>query len=134
MNRQDEKQLLRILRESYVLDMYVVREPKPFSTAFHREFQILIPEFDGHTGRIADVSWLKPKPPKRPEPKALEADRTFNFAVLDIAGKVAVCKVEAIRSGHLQYTDYVTFTKIDREWKVVAKAFHHHLPSSPETS
>ncbi|MFC2094855.1 nuclear transport factor 2 family protein [Candidatus Bipolaricaulota bacterium] len=133
MNRQDEKQLLRILKESYVLDMYVSQETKHFSPDFHREFQILVPEFDGSTGRIADVVWLKPDPTERPDPKALETDMTFNLSVLDITGKVAVCKVEAFRNVRLQYTDYVVFTRIDREWKVVAKAFHYHLSSSSDT-
>lgn len=134
MSRQDERQLLRILRESYVLDMYASPESKHFSPAFHPEFLILLPEFDGRTGRITDVGWLKPEPSQRPQPKALEPKRTFNLSVLDITGKVAVCKVEAFRDDHLQYTDYVTFTKIGREWKVVAKAFHHHLPSAQRDS
>ena len=48
--------------------------------------------------------------------------------VLDITGKVAVCKVEAIREGRLCYTDYVTFVRIGRTWKIVSKAFHRHAP------
>ena len=134
MNLQDEKQLLRILQESYVLDMYVSQVPKLHESVFHPEFQMLIPEFDGRTGQISDVRWLKAAAMRRSEPKALNDETKFNTSVLDITGKVAVCKVEAFRNGHLQYSDYVTFSKIGREWKVVAKAFHHHLPASVETS
>jgi hypothetical protein len=110
--------------------MYVGRGAALPSSVFHPQFQILIPQLDGRTGRVSNVNWLKPDPAHRSDPKAIESRRTFNLSVLDITGKVAVCKVEALREGHLEYTDYVTFTKIEREWKVVAKVFHHHLASS----
>jgi hypothetical protein len=90
----------------------------------------LIPQFDGRTGEISSVDWFRPDPAHRSDPKAIESRRTFNLSVLDITGKVAVCKVEAFREGHLEYTDYVTFVRIEREWKVVAKVFHHHLASA----
>jgi len=127
VSERDKRQLLRILQESYVLDMYVAHAGEKTSSDFHPEFQIVIPAFDGRSGQIIDVSWLKPDPSDRPPPKGIRPDQRFNTMVLDITGKVAVCKVEAIRDGRLRYTDYVTFVKIDREWKIVAKAFHRHV-------
>jgi hypothetical protein len=127
VSEKDERQLLQILEESYVLDMYVGHDSKRMGSDFHREFRILIPSFDGRSGRVTDVAWVKPDPDDPPPPKGLQPDQRFNMTVLDITGKVAVCKVEAFRSGRLRYTDYVTFTKIDGEWKIVAKAFHRHF-------
>lgn len=127
MSEKDKRQLLRILEESYVLDMYVQHEGRRMSPDFHPAFQILIPAFDGRTGQVTDVSWLAPDADHRPPPKGLQPDQRFNMTVLDITGKVAVCKVEAFREGRLRYTDYVTFTKIDHEWKIVSKAFHRHF-------
>ena len=127
MSEKDKRQLLRILHESYVLDMYVAHDAKTMSSDFHREFQILMPAFDGRSGHVTDVSWMKPDPSHRPPPKGLQPDHRFNMTILDITGKVAICKVEAFQDGRLRYTDYVTFTKIDREWKIVSKAFHRHF-------
>jgi len=36
--------------------------------------------------------------------------------------------VEAIREERLAYTDYVTFVRVGREWKIVSKVFHRHSP------
>jgi len=69
---------------------------------------------------------MKPDPEQPPPPKRLQQDQRFNMSVLDITGKVAVGKVEAIRDGRLAYTDYVTFVKVDREWRIVSKVFHRH--------
>jgi len=126
MSEKDRRQLLRMLEESYVLDMYVPHGASAMSSDFHPEFRILIPSFDGRSGQITDVAWLKPNPSRSPSPKGIQPDQRFTMAVLDITGKVAVGKVEAIRDGRLQYTDYVTFVKIDHEWKIVSKAFHQH--------
>lgn len=126
MSQQDEKKLLRILRESYVLDMYAARGPRLADSAFHPQFQILIPAFDGRTGRITDVGWMRPDPAARSEPKGAAPERTFEVAVLDITGKVAVCKVQVFRQRRLEYTDLVTFVRIGQDWRIVAKAFHRH--------
>jgi len=130
MSEKDRRQLLRMLEESYVLDMYVPSDVNRMSSDFHPEFRILMPSFDGRSGEVTDVAWLRPDPNHRPPPKGLQPNQRFNMSVLDITGKVAVCKVEVIRHGRLQYTDYVTFVKVDHEWKIIAKAFHRHSPGS----
>jgi len=132
MSEKDRRQLLRILEDSYVLDMYVGRVKKNVSPHFHAAFQILLPSFDGRSGQITDAEWWKPDLSDTPPPKAIQPDQHFNCSVLDITGKAAVCKVEAIRDGRLRYTDYVTFLKINREWKVVGKVFHQHF--APDNS
>jgi len=106
--------------------MYAGGGPGPLRSAFHPQFQILIPAFDGRTGQINDVRWIQPGPKQHAEPKAAAPNRSFEVSVLDITGKVAVCKVQAVRDGRLEYTDYVTLTKINQDWKVVSKVFHRH--------
>ena len=127
MSEKDKRQLLRILEESYVLDMYVAHDREGMSPDFHHEFQILIPAFDGRSGHITDVSWMAPDPEQPPPPKRLQPNQRFNTSVLDITAKVAICKVEAIRDGRLRYTDYVSFVKVNREWRIVSKVFHRHF-------
>jgi len=127
MLERDKNQLLRILEESYVLDMYTPREDGPMSDDFHAEFRMLIPSFDGRTGEITELEWQKPDAfASPPQPRGRQPNQRFTMEVLDITGKVAVCKVEAIREGRLCYTDYVTFVRIGRTWKIVSKAFHRH--------
>ena len=127
MSEKDKRQLLQILEESYVLDMYVGHQNEDVSPVYHGAFQILLPAFDGRSGRITDAEWWRPDLSDPPPPKAIEPDQRFNCSVLDITGKAAVCKVEAIRDGRLRYTDYVTFLKVGDDWKAVAKVFHLSL-------
>ena len=133
MNRHDQQQILRILRETYVNDMYVPQKRTAFSPEFHPAFQILVSELDGRTGKITDVHWLRPDLSHAPDPKAIRTETTFEIAVLDITGKAGVGKVETSMGGHLKYTDYVLFTKGGGGWKVVGKIFHQHLPGADAT-
>ena len=109
--------------------MYVGHDREGINPDFHHEFQILIPAFDGRSGQITDAEWWKPDLSDRPPPKAIHPDQRFACSVLDITGKVAICKVEAIRDGRLRYTDYVSFVKVNREWRIVSKVFHRHFTS-----
>jgi hypothetical protein len=127
MNASDEKKILRILREAYTLNMYMGAEGPKLADEFHPEFQILVPELDGGTGEVADVRWFRPTPQQRPRHRALGREATFDCAVLDITGKVAVGKVEVRREGRLACTDYVFLCRVAREWRVVGKIFHQHL-------
>ena len=128
MSQRAERRILRIIEETYVQDMYVPRVRTSFSPEFHRNFRMLVPEFDGQTGQIADVDWVAPDAGHRPNPKAIEASTEFDISVLDVTGKVGIGKVEVHRDGCLIYTDYVIFCKVAGEWKVVGKAFHPHNP------
>ena len=128
MSEHAERRIRRILEETYVQDMYVPRGRTTFSPEFHRSFRMLVPEFDGQTGRIADVDWVAPGAERRADPKAIEASTEFDISILDVTGKVGIGKVEVHRDGRLIYTDYVIFCKVAGEWKVVGKAFHPHNP------
>ena len=52
MSQRAERRILRIIEETYVQDMYVPRVRTSFSPEFHRNFRMLVPEFDGQTGQI----------------------------------------------------------------------------------
>jgi hypothetical protein len=131
VNRRDERLIRRILEETYVNDMYVPKGRPSFSPVFHGDFRMLLPEYDGQTGRIRDVKWVRPDPSHRPNPKAIESKTRFEVSVLDITGKVGIGKVEVHRDGRLKYTDYVVFCKVEGEWRVVGKAFHPHGVTGP---
>ncbi len=46
--------------------------------------------------------------------------------ILDLEGTVASARVILEDGGTVIYTDLHHLIKIDREWKIVSKMFHHH--------
>jgi len=133
MSASDERKLLRILREAYTQSMYTGPEGPKLADEFHPDFQILVPELDGRTGEIADVEWIRPALSHRQRGKTVgKKELTFDCRVLDITGKIAVAKVEAHRGDRLVCTDYVLFSRLGREWRVVGKTFHQHAVASQD--
>ncbi|RSC93713.1 nuclear transport factor 2 family protein [Tenacibaculum singaporense] len=51
---------------------------------------------------------------------------TFNMKIVgvDIMGKIAMAKLHVPMLGY-NYYDYLSLTKIENEWKIVAKVFTH---------
>jgi hypothetical protein len=131
MDRREERRILRILEDTYGYAMYVRKDRSEIPAEFHRSFQVLIPVLDGESGRILDADWRDVGSRSRWNPKAIERETTFDYAVVDITGKAAVGKVGVRFDGRLTYTDYVFFTKIDGEWRMVGKMFHTHTPRNP---
>ena len=57
------------------------------------------------------------------KPSADEAKRKRRIVMTDVAGDVAVAKVELDYPGTF-FTDYFTLAKLNGEWKIIHKTFH----------
>lgn len=55
-----------------------------------------------------------------------EAGEAFDMAIIavDVTGWVAVVKVADLYHG-LRFTDFLSLARIDGEWVIVSKVFHH---------
>ncbi len=54
------------------------------------------------------------------------ADLQARVASIDLAGTVAVVRLELTNLKGARYTDMFTLLKIDGEWKILSKVFHLH--------
>ncbi len=81
-------------------------------------------------GDIKGVDYLKSKSAyiegvqNRQSPKSLGEEFRMSIIGLDVLGKVAMAKLHVPFSGY-NYYDYLSFSKIAGEWKIVNKVFTH---------
>jgi hypothetical protein len=54
------------------------------------------------------------------------AELQAEIASIDLAGTVAIVRLELTNLNDARYTDMFTLLEIDGEWKIVSKVFHLH--------
>ncbi len=54
------------------------------------------------------------------------AELQARVASIDLAGTVAIVRVELTNLNGARYTDMFTLLKVDGEWKIMSKVFHLH--------
>jgi len=90
--------------------------------AFHPEAYLF-----GYLGKdfmhISAKDWFKAVD-NRPIPFIEGEEYDMKIVSMDVTGEVATVKVADLYMG-LQFTDYLTLSKIDGNWVIVNKAFHH---------
>lgn len=88
--------------------------------AFHEGatiFGYLGPDFIG--GPIQGLfDWVDQNPPA--------SGLRGSIAALDVAGTVALVRLELDDWGGHRFTDIFTLLKVDGEWKIISKVFHLH--------
>lgn len=59
-------------------------------------------------------------------PIPAESGEPFDMRIVstDVTGQVATVKVADLYRG-LRFTDYLSFAKVDGQWRIVNKTFHH---------
>jgi hypothetical protein len=54
------------------------------------------------------------------------AELQARVASIDLAGTVAIVRLELTNLNGARYTDMFTLLKVDGEWKIISKVFHLH--------
>ena len=107
--------------DDYFLGMYH-SDTDRLAKAFHTD-SFLTGYFQGNYSRFSVGDWLG-MVGQTPAPADQGEAYDMNIVSIDITENVAVVKVKDLYLG-LWFTDYLTLLKIDEDWKIINKAFHH---------
>ena len=107
--------------EDYFQGMYH-RDLARLRKAFHPT-ACLYGHYKGTFARVPLDEWLKAVE-SRPIPA--EAGEAFDMRIVatDVTGQVGTVKVADLYRG-LRFTDYLSVARIDGQWVIVNKTFHH---------
>ena len=107
--------------EDYFQGMYH-RDLTRLRKAFHPT-ACLYGHYKGTFARVPLDEWLKAVE-GRPVPA--EAGEAFDMRIvaIDVTGQVGTVKVADLYRG-LRFTDYLSVARIDGQWVIVNKTFHH---------
>jgi hypothetical protein len=90
--------------------------------AFHPS-AVLMGYYSGNLAHIPLEKWLE-MVAVRPAPAKNGEEYNMRLVSLDLTENVAAVKVKDLYLG-LWFTDYLSLLKIDDEWVIVNKIFHH---------
>jgi protease I len=90
--------------------------------AFHAS-AALMGYYDGNLAHIPLENWLE-MVAARPAPAKEGEEYDMKLVSMDITENVAVVKVRDLYMG-LWFTDYLSLLKIEGDWVIVNKTFHH---------
>lgn len=93
--------------------------------AFHPDAQYVCAS-DGTLTRLSMAEYFpivqaRPSPASRSEPRA---DRIIS---VEFAGPVTAVVRAECAIGQKRFTDFLTFIRLDDEWRIIAKVFHFDL-------
>ena len=97
--------------------------------AFHPDAQYVCAS-DGTLTRLSMTEYFpivqaRPSPASRSEPRA---DRIIS---IEFAGPVTAFVRAECAIGPKRFTDFLTFIRLDDEWRIIAKVFHFDLIEEP---
>jgi protease I len=107
--------------EHYFQGMYH-SDTERLKKAFHPE-AYLFGHFQGAFTHASANDWFE-MVKQRPAPATNGEPYDMRIVSIDLTGEVAVVKVADLYMD-LRFTDYLTLLKVDGEWLIVNKTFHH---------
>ena len=121
MENTSDLQAISATVQDYFEGMYY-RDISRLRRAFHPQ-ACLFGYFKGAFVHIPLDQWLG-MVESRPMPA--ESGEPFDMRIVatDVTGQVATVKVADLYMG-LRFTDYLSLTKVDGQWMIVNKTFHH---------
>jgi len=119
-----EKTDLELIAQTvqYYFDGMYNGDVETLQKAFHGD-AFLFGYFQGNFTQISANDWFN-MVKDNPAPSKEGEEYDMKIVSTDITGGVAVVKVADLYMG-LRFTDYLTLSKIDGNWVIVNKAFHH---------
>jgi Putative lumazine-binding len=123
---EDEKAIKNLIEKSYFNGAYNELDTKSIAVGFHKDFAIFYTEGGDTLGKYPINEWIAgiEKRKAKPEFDPKKKDWKGIIKFVDITGGSAMAKVELSKKGKLTYTDYLSFLKFDKTWKIVGKVYH----------
>ncbi len=124
----DESAIKKVIEEGYVHGAFNALNPDAMAKTFHEDFAIYSPKGEA-ISKYPIAEWVagveKRKNSAEFNPDENVWDHKFNY--VDVTGNSAQVKLELHKDGKHVYTDYLSLSKFDSGWRIVAKVYHKHM-------
>jgi hypothetical protein len=121
LDNSPDLRLVRAVVDDYFQGLYH-GDIEKLRGAFHQNARI-VGYREGVYTDLARDQWLE-RVSSRPVPAKQGERFEMSIESIDLKGAVGVVKVRDFYTG-LQFTDYLSVTKIDGRWHIMNKVFHH---------
>ena len=126
--KSDKELIKEVIQSAYVDGLCNNADEEAVNKGIHAGFELLYAGRGGNTlGKFPIYNWIEmAKDGKEKGNKYSFQDEytTVKFLFIDIAGNVAIAKIEFYEGKELNYIDYLSLIKFEDGWKIVSKIAH----------
>ncbi len=126
-DNQDEELIKDVIQDAYVDGLCNNADEAAIRKGFHPDFNLIGARADNTIWKLPIDNWIETakKGKERGYKYSFQNEFTsVKFLSVDIAGKVAVAKIEFYEGTELNYIDFLSLMKFEDGWKIVGKMFH----------
>ncbi len=124
----NEKELIKqVIQTSYVDGLCNNADEDAINNGFHPGFELLSAGKGNTMWKLPIYNWIdiaKEGKDKGNKYSFQDELTTVKFLFIDIAGNVAVAKIEFYEGEELNYIDFLSLIKFKDTWKIVSKIAH----------
>jgi len=124
---KDEDLIKNVIQDAYVDGLCNNADEEAIRKGFHPDFNLIGARADNTIWKLQIDKWIETakKGKERGHKYSFQDEFTsVKFLSVDIAGKVAVVKIEFYEGKEMNYIDYLSLMKFEDGWKIVSKIFH----------
>jgi len=123
-----EKELIKqVIQSAYVDGLCNNADEEAVENGFHPGFDLLYAGNGNTLWKLPIYNWIEIA--KRGEEKGNKYSfqnehTTVKFLFIDIAGNIAIAKIEFYEGENLNFIDYLSLIKFEDGWKIISKIAH----------
>ena len=126
--QQKEKELIKeVIQKAYVDGLCNNADEEAVKKGFHPGFDLLSAGKGNSMWKLPIYNWIEiaKEGEKKGNKYSFQNEHTtVKFLFIDIAGNVAVAKIEFYEGKELNFIDYLSLIKFKDGWKIVSKIAH----------
>lgn len=123
MEDVEKEAIKKVIEKAYIQGIHGNQDEKTVKSGFHQDFNMLVLQ-DNSVDKVNVDEWLeRVDKMKEDNPKLWEADTTYDFRLIDVAGYAAVAKLDVYKGEVHFSTDYMLLYKFKEGWRIVSKIF-----------
>jgi len=123
MENVEKEAIKRVIEKAYIQGIHGNQDEKTVKSGFHQDFNMLVLR-DNSIDKVNVDEWLeRVEKMKADNPKLWEAETTYDFKLIDLAGYAAVAKIDVYKGEVHFSTDYMLLYKFKEGWRIVSKIF-----------
>ena len=126
--QKKEKELIKkVIQTAYVDGLCNNADEEAIKKGFHPGFDLLSAGKGNAMWKLPIYNWIeiaKGGKEKGHKYSFQNEHTTVKFLFIDIAGNVAVAKIEFYEGKELNYIDYLSLMKFEDAWKIISKIAH----------
>ncbi len=125
--KQDKELIKKIIQSAYVDGLCNNADEEAIRKGFHPSFELLNAGNGNTLWKLPIYNWIeiaKEGEEKGNKYSFQNEHTTVKFLFIDIAGNVAIAKIEFYEGKELNYIDYLSLMKLEDGWKIISKIAH----------